>query len=54
MSPFSLFLSSFIGCAKNVGIRKAMKARSGASYKKREKKEHLEEPSDWDNLHTAL
>ena len=30
-----------------------MKDRSDASSKNREKEEHLEEPSDWDNLHTA-
>ena len=52
MSQFSLsFL--FFGCAKNLGICEAMKDRSGASSKNREKKEHLEEPSDWDSSHNA-
>ena len=37
----------FFGCAKNLGICEAMKDRSGASSRNREKKEHLEEPSDW-------
>ena len=43
MSPFSLFLSFvFFGRAKNHAICEAMKDRSGASSKKKEKKEHLE------------
>ena len=51
MSPFSLFLSYFFGRVKNLGICEATKDRSGASSRNREKKEHLEEPSDWDRLH---
>ena len=37
-----------------LGICEATKDRSGASSRNREKKEHLEEPSDWDRLHAAL
>ena len=54
MSPFSLFLYSFFGCTNNLGIYEAMKDRSGASSKKREKEEHLEERLNWDSLHAVL
>ena len=45
---------SFFGSAKNPGICEAVKDSSSAFSKNREKKEHLEEPSDWDSLRTAL
>ena len=51
MSPVSHFLSSFSGAQRILGY---VKDRSGASSRNREKKEHLEEPSDWDSLHVAL
>ena len=54
MSPFSLFVSSFSCCAKNLGICEAMKDRSGSSSRNREKKEPLEEPSDGDRLQMLL
>ena len=44
----------FFGPAKKLGICEATKNRSSAFSKNREKKEHLEEPSDWDSLHAAL
>ena len=44
----------FFGNAKNLGTCEATKDRSSASFKNREKKKHLEEPSDWDSLRTAL
>ena len=51
MSPFSLFLSSILGAQRILGY---VKDRSGASSRKGEKTEHLEEPSDWDRLHAVL
>ena len=54
MSPFFSFSFFFSGRTKNPGICEAMKDSSVASSKNREKKEHLEEPSDWDSLHAAL
>ena len=54
MSPFSLFLSSFSGTQTILTICEATKNPSGASSKKREREEHLEEPSDWDSIHTTL
>ena len=44
----------FFGSAKNLGICESTKDRSGVSSRNREKKEHLEEPSDWFSLHVAL
>ena len=49
-----LFLSFFFRCGKNLGICEATKDGSVASSKKREKKEHLKEPSNWDSCRTAL
>ena len=46
MSQFRVCIF-FFGSTKNLGICEAAKDCSGASSKKREKKEHLEEPSDW-------
>ena len=54
MSLFSTFLSSFFGRANNLGICEATKDSSGASSKKREKKEHLEEPSNRDSHRELL
>ena len=40
--------------SKNLGICEATEESSCASSKKREKKEHLKEPSNWDSLRAAL
>ena len=44
----------FFRRTENLGICEAMKDCGGASSRNREKKEHLEEPSDWDRLCAAL
>ena len=49
MSQFSLSFFYF-GHTKYLGICEAVRVSSGASSKNREKKEHLEEPSNWDSL----
>ena len=54
MWPFFSLSFLFFGRAKKLGICEAMKDRSGASNKNGEKKEHLEEPLDWDRLCAML
>ena len=52
MSHASIFSLSFFffGRTKNLGICEATKDGSGASYKNRERRLHLEEPLDWDKI----
>ena len=54
MSPFFLFLSSFSGVQRILGYVRPRRIVAVHPLKNREKKEQLEEPSDWDSLHTVL